>query len=375
MDFGKISDDLLAVAFDSTNAFTGAPEELWSCWFAVSESVFWEFNPKSRLPDRNAAKRRMSVASPLYRTERFLVFNHAKTPVAVMSFGYETERSPSYELDKNICHINILVEKGFRRQRIATRLLAELLKKARSMQKITIAGEIDNTPARKFCEAYNGEMVHKEVQHRMYMDGADWEAAAEWRTKGRKKFPDTTFEFFQDCPDADIEAFCRTYTEIINERPTGDMQQTLITTPQSRRIEEENLKKKGVQWYTLISREKNGDISAMTDIMYHPREPHKIVQYFTGVSAGHRRKGLAKRLKAEMLYVMQEKFPEVEYITTTMAPDNRPMQAINAKLGFKLRKTDCVYQWALTDLETQVAARLQTAGRRRKRNCQTGFPG
>ncbi|MEZ4568023.1 MAG: GNAT family protein [Desulfobacterales bacterium] len=192
--------------------------------------------------------------------------------------------------------------------------------------------------------------------------------------KGRKKFPDTTFEFFQDCPAADIDAFCRTYTEIINERPTGDMQQTIITTPQSRRIEEENLKKKGVQWYTLISREKNGDISAMTDIMYHPREPHKITQYFTGVSARHRRKGLAKRLKAEMLYLMREKFPQVDYITTTMAPDNRPMQAINAKLGFKLRKTDYVYQWTLTDLEGQVT-RLQSAKRRRKRDCQTGSPG
>lgn len=371
MDFEKISDNLLAVPFDPKHA----PDELWAAWFAVSESVFREFNPKSRYPDRGAAKRRLSVANPLYRTERFLVVDHVKTPVAGMSFAYETELSPSYEQDHNICHINILVEKAFRRNRIATRLLGELLKKAREMRKTIITGEIDNTPARKFCEAFHGEMVHKEVQHRMVMDDANWEEAARWREKGRKRFPDTTFEFFQDCPAADIELFCRTYTEIINERPTGDMQQTIITTPESRRIEEENLKKKGVQWFTLITREKNGDISAMTDIMYHPREPHKISQYFTGVSAKHRRKGLAKRLKAEMLYLMREKFPEVEYITTTMAPDNRPMQAINAQLGFKLRKTDYVYQWTLTDLAGQVEARLQSAKKRRKKGCQTDSPG
>jgi RimJ/RimL family protein N-acetyltransferase len=371
MDVEKMTDDLMTVPFNPQDA----SEASWSAWFAVSESVFREFNPKSRLPDRGVAKRRLSVASPLYRTERFLVFDCAKTPVAVMSFGYETERSPSYELDKNIGYITIQVEKTVRRNRIASRLLRDLLGKARQMNKTAIVGEVDTTPGRKFCEAYTGEMVHKEVQHRMVMDDADWEEAALWRAKGRKKFPDTTFEFFQDCPAADIDAFCRTYTEIINERPTGDMQQTIITTPQSRRIEEENLKKKGVQWYTLISREKNGDISAMTDIMYHPREPHKITQYFTGVSARHRRKGLAKRLKAEMLYLMREKFPQVDYITTTMAPDNRPMQAINAKLGFKLRKTDYVYQWTLTDLERQVATRLQSAKRRRKRDCQTGSPG
>jgi RimJ/RimL family protein N-acetyltransferase len=267
----------------------------------------------------------------------------------------------------------MLIDKAFRRKRIAAGLLKELLNTAEKMKKSTIVAEVENEPGRKFCEAFNGELVHKEVQHRLYMEDVNWDVISEWRAKGRKRFPDTTFEFFRDCSDADIDMFCSTYTEIINERPTGDMQQTIITTCESRKIEEQNLKKKGVEWYTLISREKDGDISGMTDIMFHPKEPHKIVQYFTGVSAKHRRKGLAKRLKAEMLYAISEKFPDVEYIKTTMAPDNKPMLAINAQMGFKSRKKSYVYQWALPDLKQRLEQRLASK-KRRKRDYQTDSP-
>jgi len=365
-----VSGALLCVPFVPKDA----AEDLWSAYFTVSESIFREFNPKSRLPDRKMARRRMSVTSPSYLINRIIIRNAENTPVAVASIAYETELSPSYELDKNICQISVGVDKRFRRNHIAAGVVKELLFTAERMQKDIVTAEVDNPVGRKFCESLNGEMVHEEVLHRLYMEEADWEIVAEWRGKGKKKFPDTTFEFFQKCSDADIDMFCRTYTEIINERPTGDMQQIIITTSESRRIEEQNMEKKGIEWYTLISREKNGDISGMTDIMYHPREPHKIVQYFTGVSARHRRKGLAKRLKAEMLYNITDKFPDVEYITTTMAPNNRPMQAINAQMGFKSRKKDLTYQWSLTDLKVRVEERLQTTRKRRKRGCQTDYP-
>ncbi len=367
--FEGISKELLCVPFVPGEA----SEELWSAYFTLSESIFREFNPKSRLPDREAAKRRLSVSSPLFSTKRMIIFDEIKTPVAVVSFAYETELSPSYEIDRNVFHINMMIDKVFRRKRIATGLLKELLNTAEQMKKSTIVAEIENIPGRKFCEALNGELAHKEVQHRLYMDDVSWDEIGEWQAKGRKKFSDTTFDFFRDCSDSDIEVFCRTYTEIINERPTGDMQQTIITTCESRKIEEQNMRKKGVEWYTMISREKDGDISGMTDIMYHPKEPHKIVQYFTGVSAKHRRKGLAKRLKAEMLYAINEKFPQVEYITTTMAPDNRAMNAINAQIGFKLRKTFYVYQWELPDLKQRVDERLALK-KRRKMDYQTDFP-
>jgi RimJ/RimL family protein N-acetyltransferase len=92
----------------------------------------------------------------------------------------------------------------------------------------------------------------------------------------------------------------------------------------------------------------------MTDVMYNPEEPYRIHQYFTGVLGRYRRKGLAKRLKAEMLMFIKEKFPDVEYITTSTAKENIPMRAINKQLGFMPQKTCFMFRWTLRELGRQV---------------------
>ncbi len=44
----------------------------------------------------------------------------------------------------------------------------------------------------------------------------------------------------------------------------------------------------------MISREQDGHMSGLTDIMHNPDEPYRIIQYFTGILSRHRRKSLAK---------------------------------------------------------------------------------
>jgi RimJ/RimL family protein N-acetyltransferase len=97
--------------------------------------------------------------------------------------------------------------------------------------------------------------------------------------------------------------------------------------------------------------------------MYNPQEPYRIHQYFTGVLARYRRRGLAKRLKAEMLKFVRERFPDAEYITTTTASDNKPMQAINRQLGFMPKKTYDMFRWAVQDLKRRVDKVLSTSNR------------
>ena len=145
------------------------------------------------------------------------------------------------------------------------------------------------------------------------------------------------------------------YTEIMNQRPVGDIKETIVMTPESRRIEENNFKKRRIQWHTMISRESDGHISAVTDILYYPQEPLRVHQYFTGVRARYRRRGLAKRLKAEMLKYILNVYPEADFITTTTAKENEPMRAINKQLGFIPRKTYHMYRWPIQDLQRRVA--------------------
>lgn len=151
--------------------------------------------------------------------------------------------------------------------------------------------------------------------------------------------------------------------EIINQRPTGDILEDLVTTPESRRIEECNFSRRKIEWHTMISREPDGRLSALTDIMYNPRDPHRVHQYFTGVLGKYRGRGLAKRLKAEMLLYIRDRFPEAEMVTTTTAKENQPMRAINKQLGFEPRKTLSMFQWALQDLGRRVNRMLAPPAR------------
>ena len=331
-----------------------APENLWTAYFTLSETIFREFNQRGRLPNREAARRLFLTPNPLYTVKRWIVLDEAEGAIASASLSYDTELSPDHESSQHICQIYISVVSAYRRKKIATYLLKHMIETACFMGKDTVRADVENSTGLDFCKYLRGELIHQEVQHRLYMEDVDWQLADKSLEKGRTRSRSTKIELFQECPESDIDEFSRIYTEIINQRPIGDLEQELITTPESRRIEERNLKRRGIEWYTMISREHDGQISGMTDIMYNPEEPYRIHQYFTGVLGRYRRKGLAKRLKAEMLMFIKEKFPDVEYITTSTAKENIPMRAINKQLGFMPQKTCFMFRWTLRDLGRQV---------------------
>jgi ribosomal protein S18 acetylase RimI-like enzyme len=331
-----------------------APEDLWETYFTLSETVFREDNKRDRLPDRGALKRFLSTSNPLYKVERWILLCKAEGAIASGWIAFDTELSPDYDSNSHLCQIRIAVVPSYRRKKIATTLLQHLGNTASLMGKDLVMAEVDNPLAVRFCKSLRGELVHEEVQHRLSMEDVDWARVERWLAKGRARSGDIRMELFQECPEDDLEEFSKVYTEIINQRPTGGMEQQLSTTPESRRIEERNLKRRGIEWYTMISREHTGQISGVTDIMYNPEEPHRIKQYFTGVLGKYRSRGLAKRLKAEMLMVIRREFPNVEYVTTNTARTNLPMRSVNRRLGFLPRKSLSIYQWAIGDLRERV---------------------
>jgi len=331
-----------------------ASESLWTAYLTLSETIFREFNQRGRLPNREAVRRLFSTSNPLYTVKRCMVIDETESAVASASISYDTELSPDYEGSSHICQIHIAVIPSHRRKKIAAYLLKHMIDTASVIEKDTIRADADNSTGLDFCKYLKGELIHQEVQYRSYLEDVDWQLVDDWREKGRARFPRTAFDSFQECPENDIDEFCRIYTEIINQRPIGDIQEELITTSESRRSEERNFKRRGIEWHTMISREHDGQISGMTDIMYNSEEPYRIHQYFTGVLGRYRRRGLAKRLKAEMLMYIKEKFPDAEYIATTVAKENKPMRAINKQLGFMPQKTDSMFRWALQNLDRRV---------------------
>jgi GNAT superfamily N-acetyltransferase len=357
-DFPSLSKTLSLIEFVPKDA----PEGLWESYFTLSEAIFRQDNEKDRLPDRGALRGFLSTSNSLYQVKRWLLLDEAEGAIASGWISYDTESSPDYASNKHLCQIRVAVAPAYRRRKLATSLLKYMGATASLMGMSLLMAEVDNIPAVGFCRSLLGELVHEERQYRLSMEDVDWPRVERWLEKGRAKSGDVEIELFRDCPDSDLEEFTKVYTEIINQRPTGGMEQELSTTPESRRIEERNLNKRGIEWNTMISREPSGQISGVTDIMFNPEEPHRIKQYFTGVLRKYRRRGLAKRLKAEMLVVIRREFPNVEYVTTNTARTNIPMRSVNKKLGFLPRKPLLIYQWAWGDLRERVDEVLSDVG-------------
>src|SRR5258708_13729646 len=89
------------------------------------------------------------------------------------------------------------------------------------------------------------------------------------------------------------------------------------------------------QLHTILTREPDGVISAITDTSWAPHRPTVIEQRFTGVRPDARGRGLGKWIKAAMLRQVHELHPEARWVTTANAGSNAPTPAINKKLRFQ----------------------------------------
>jgi GNAT superfamily N-acetyltransferase len=134
----------------------------------------------------------------------------------------------------------------------------------------------------------------------------------------------------------------------MNQAPEEDLPGKIKVTPERRRIDEKNYTEKGYIWVTIISRESSGAISGLTEIFYHPDNPHFIEQELTGVKKKYRGRGLGKWLKSEMLFYIKKRFPDIEFITTGNNDANEAMLSINDRMGYKRYKSEIFFEFDIS---------------------------
>lgn len=98
----------------------------------------------------------------------------------------------------------------------------------------------------------------------------------------------------------------------MNQQPLGNYDGQILITPESRRSDEKKYKERKLKWYTIITKEKNGTISGLTEMLYHSRTPHKGYQNLTGVKEEYQSRKLGKWLKAHMLMWFYDKYSNIK---------------------------------------------------------------
>ncbi len=337
-----------------------ASDALLESYFDLADELFRELEPRDPAPPRELQKALLTESDPARQTFRWLALADAGAKKPVLGRGsveFVTHQEPDYESNKHVAVLNVDVAPGFRRQGLGTKLLRAIVDKASARGGITVLETFSFFESGwNFCAKFGGLVALEAAQNRLELGGVDWEMIERWKAEGerRNKEPGVTIKTFDRVPEEIIEEFVAIYNYTINQVPLGGLEMRPQITPSSLRETEERVRKSGARWYTKATREPDGKISGLTEIVYHPGTPHRVEQELTGVRAEYRGRGLGKWLKADMLLFIRDTLPGVEYVNTGNADSNAPMLSINQRMGFKKYQTEICYKFELQRLRSTL---------------------
>ncbi len=258
--------------------------------------------------------------------------------IAWLRMGVLKKTSPSYDGNKHILRLRgPSVLRKHRRKGIGL-AIAKLIHgfAVEKEKRIIIGGTVDEG-GRAFNRLIGGVEALEMRDSRLNMDDVDWNMVEKWEQEGAERSPDTALEFCTSIPEGLLENYCKKYTEVMNQMPLDELDVgDQIFTPELWRKLEETSTKTGETWLTAMLREKNGDISGLSDVIYHPSKAPLLSQQLTGVDQNYRGQGKGKWVKAAMLLKVRKEFPDIKSVFTGNATSNAPMLSINERMGFKL---------------------------------------
>jgi len=330
------------------------PDDFWKTYFEFTEANSRFQNPDDPLPDREAIIQRQKTEFPDFHYKRWLAWTPGGKVVGWAGFGATTQGSDDYEQNKHIGQFNIAVHPEFYREGIGTSFLKIIVKEAQAINRTVLNVGTSQDSGREFLQKHGGKKTLEGAESRLDLTDVDWDLMRSWVEEGKKRAEGVTIESFIECPEEILDDFCEMYTQAANMAPHGEMEYTDKITGDTRRKVEKTAKDMGQTHFTMVSREKDGTISGLTEIFYEPREVYRIRQELTGVRLKYRGRGLGKWLKAQMILHIKENYPEVEMITTGNADVNAPMLSINERMGFKRYRGGEMYKFQTEELAKRL---------------------
>ncbi len=336
-------------------------DEILDKYFDFYDKIYKEYFPKDPITPHDIRIRNFreyNVPGEIL-IMKVVQLEESKEFIARLFFGTVNEESKEYEKTKHIANVEVTVLKEFSDTDLADKLFKiafELTKKYKLITVIEGCSVLEREW--ELWSKFGGKKTAEGEVNRLYLDEVDWRLMKKWKAEGQKRAKEDgiSIQLFQDCPEEIIEEFTAFSTEIMNLVPFENLEWSPSEeTPKTRREHEDRLKKVDYNWYTLVTREKNGALSGMTEIQQSKNRSYRINQELTGVKLEYRGRGLGKWLKAEMLFFIKEKLPEAILIHTGNAAVNAPMLSINRRMGFKKYLTERCYTIKLEELVKQIS--------------------
>lgn len=329
-----------------------ASDELWGDFTSHHQRIHHENNPDDPLLSKSVMRAQNSVIDPYQQLFRWMIRLNCPSDdyIGYASVFIHTENSPEYDTNKHIARANISINKEYRNKGLAIELLKIIIPKIKELNMEIIQSWISHDSGKGFSDHIGGEVCYRGCENRLKFSEINWDKMKNWIEEGKTRNNGISIEIFNEVPEKDLDEYCQVFTETANQAPIEDVEGEEIVTPEIRRFQEKTNKDSGYTWTTMISREPNGKISGLTEILYNPQNNHVVYQELTGVKQEFRGKGIGKWLKAKMLFFIQDNYPHINHIATGNASSNAPMLAINTGMGYKTYKCSEMYKYNTEDL-------------------------
>ncbi len=198
--------------------------------------------------------------------------------------------------------------------------------------------------------------VYNERVSQLRTADVDRSLMREWIARASERAGDYEVRLLRSpIPDEFVEKAVKV-AGVMNNAPMEDLEEDpLEWTVEEWRELELNESKRGreVLGYFAIHK-ATGDFVGYSNVAYQSLHPAIAYQWDTGVDPQHQNRGLGRWLKASMIEVLLDEYPDIEIIETENAESNDPMLNINIAMGYKPAHEQIIYQGDITNVARYV---------------------
>lgn len=233
--------------------------------------------------------------------------------------------------------VEIAVDPRFRRQGVATRLLDEVAARAKADGRTLLTTSVIASPSgtssgTAFAEARGFVQKHTELHQVIELPMDDTVVDVLERVVPGYEL----VQWGDRTPDEWLGEFADAYTVMSRDVPHGDRSVELqVWTPERLIARETRRVEQGRFTHTTVAVDVDGRLAAYTQMGGNQAVPERLYQYDTFVRPEHRGRGLGIAVKIPNLRSLQAELDHPAVLHTWNAPENAPMIAVNAKLGFR----------------------------------------
>jgi GNAT superfamily N-acetyltransferase len=340
-----------------------ATPDLWAGWHRIRRR--WHEESWSEDPFRPdwLEESELTRPDPFTIHKRFVRVRGGEI-VSALLLDATAPSSPEYATSRHLIYASSFVLPERRRHRVAAGWLPTMVEVMDGLGATMATMSAHEEPGIEFLRWLGAEPRYAERSNRLDLRTVDWDMVEAWVTAGRERSPEARLErYLERIPEDRLEEITGVTTKLLSTIPLEGLDHgDIIFTPEMYHEWTTRLDASGGRHHTVLVREPDGSVSALTDVLKYPHEEGHVRQLFTGVDPAARGRGLGKWVKAAMLLQVRELHPDTVYITTENAGSNAAMLAINYQLGFRPYREATSYQIGREALGRRADAEM--AGRR-----------